>query len=191
MAEVPPADAWEIGPQIRGRNYSIGMPEHPIATGREGVAFDFPQRGEVDALTTAITPIAGARAIVLRYRIDARPGTRFVSAETPEQAATISLYLQRNGDNWSAKGKYASYRWYVPARAVLPLSVGTHKVEVRLDETWTNVRGWPNTQDREGFAAALQDTSRLGIAFGTASARSHGVYTTGPARFTLLDLEIK
>jgi hypothetical protein len=156
------------------------------------VAFEFPRTGgQVDAMTIAVGPLAGARSIVIRYRVEAAPRTRFVAAETPDQVATVSLYFQRAGDNWSARGRYGSYRWYVPVHAVTPLTVGEHTIAVRLDEAWTNVNGNPNRQDPAGYAAALQDTSRLGVAFGTSSARSHGVFATGPARFTLLSLEIR
>ena len=188
---MPPAEAWEIGPQVRGRNYSVGMPPRPSVTRNGEATFEFPQRGEVDALTTAVTPLEGARQVIFRYRIDAAPGVNLVSSETPGQTATVSLYFQREGDNWSARGRYASYRWYVPGQAVIPLTPGEHTVTVRFDDVWTNVNGVPNFQDPQGYAAALENTSKIGIAFGTSSARSHGVYATGHARFTLLALDIR
>lgn len=191
LTAMPPPSAWEIGPQIRGRNYSVGMAATPETSREGGPSFVFPQRGEVDALTTAVGPLTGAREVELRYRIDAAPTARFVSAETPDQTATISLYFQRRGDNWTARGRYASYRWYAPVRSVVPLTPGTHSVRMRFDETWTNVNGSPNSQDPEGFVSALKDTGNIGIAFGTSSARSHGVYVTGPARFTLLALDFR
>jgi hypothetical protein len=191
LAAMPPASAWEIGPQIRGRNYSVGMPATPEPGREGGLSFEFPQRGEVDALTASVGPLTGAREVTLRYRIEAARGARFVSTETPDQTATISLYFQRQGDNWTARGRYASYRWYVPARAVIPLTPGTHDIRVRFDETWTNVNGLPNSQDPEGFISALRETGKIGIAFGTSSARSHGVHATGPARFTLLALDFR
>lgn len=187
---MPSAEAWEIGPQIRGRNYSIGMPAKPSFTRNGEPTFEFPQRGEVDALTTAVGPLAGARQITFRYRVEAARGAQLVSSETLGQTPTVSLYFQQEGDNWSARGRYASYRWYVPGRAVIPLTPGEHSVTVRFADTWTNVNGVPNTQDPQGFAAALENTGRIGIAFGTSSARSHGVYATGAARFTLLGLDI-
>lgn len=187
---IPSAEAWEIGPQIRGRNYSIGMPAKPNVTRNGEPTFEFPQRGEVDALTTVVRPLAGARQITFRYRVETARGAQLVSSETPGQTPTVSLYLQQEGDNWSARGRYASYRWYVPARAVIPLKPGEHSVTVRFAETWTNVNGVPNTQDPQGFVTALENTGRIGIAFGTSSARSHGVYATGAARFTLLGLHI-
>ena len=192
LAQMPPADAWEIGPWVDGRNYSEGMPAHPRPAAGGALVFDLPiaGRGQIDAMTTAVGPLIGARQITLHYRIDAAPGTQFIADETPREPATVSFYFQRRGDNWSGSGRYESYRWYVPVRAVIPLAAGERTVTVRLDEAWTNVYGRPNTQDPEGFAAALAETSEIGIAFGSASRRSHGVYATGPASFTLLGLKI-
>ena len=192
VAAMPPAEAWEIGPWVRGRNYSVGMPAQPSAAPGGGLTFDFPVagQGQIDALTTATGPLAGARRITVRYRIDAARGTRFVADETPDQTATVSLYFQRRGDNWSARNRYASYRWYVPGHAVVALSPGVHTMTVPLDEAWSNVYGVTGSQDRAGYAAALDDTARIGLAFGSLGLRSHGVYATGPARFTLLSMEV-
>lgn len=192
LAAMPPAAAWEIGPLVRGKNYSLGMPTQPTAGRNGSLIMDFPVTGfgEVDALTTAVGPLAGARQITLRYRVDAPRGTRFVAVEMPNEPATVSVYFQQAGDNWSGRGRYQSHRWYSPARAVIPLSPGLHTVKVRLDETWTNVQGRSNHQVPQGFSAALQNTARVGLAFGSPSRRSHGVSATGPARFTLLGLDI-
>jgi hypothetical protein len=191
-AAVPPAAQWDIGPWVRGRNYSIGMPAHPEAAQGGAVRFTFPRagRGEVDALTTPIAPLGRARQITIRYRVDAAPDTRFVAGETPDIPATVSLYFQRGGDDWSARGRMASYRWYAPPAAVIPLAPGERTVTVRLDDRWTNVNGKPVSDDPQGFAAARQQTAVLGLAFGSAQRRSHGVYATGRASFTLLALDI-
>lgn len=190
---MPPAEAWEIGPNVRGRNYSVGMPATPRQERGGAVSFEFPRAGsgQIDALTTGVGPLEGARAITLRYRIDAARGTRFIADETPDQAATVSLYFQQQGDTWSGRGRYAGYRWYVPMRGVIPLTPGEHSVTIGLDDVWTNVNGQPSNVRGSGFAEALRDTATIGIAFGSAARRSHGVYATGPARFTLLDLDIR
>ena len=192
LIAMPAAAAWEIGPWVRGRNYSVGMPARPDPAPGGGLTMTFPiaGRGQVDALTTAVGPLAGARRITIRYRIDAARGTRFVADETPGDAATVSLYFQRAGDTWSSKGRYGSYRWYSPWNAVVPLRPGTHTITVGLGETWTNVNGQTNSNDPRGYAAALEDTARIGLAFGSLARRSHGVYATGPARFTLLAFDI-
>lgn len=192
LAAMPPAAAWEIGPWIRGKNYSPGMPVRPMQGPRGSLMMNFPLagEGELDAMTTAVGPLAGARQITMRYRVEAARGTRFVAVELPHEPATVSLYFQQAGDTWNGKGRYESYRWYSPHRAVMPLTPGTHTVTVRLDEIWTNVQGRPADQVPGAFAAALQNTSRIGLAFGSHSRRSHGVHTTAPARFTLLALDI-
>jgi hypothetical protein len=192
LAQMPPAQAWDIGPWVQGRNYSEGMPAHPSPT-PNGLSFAFPiaGRGQVDAMTTGVGPLAGAHRITMRYRIDAAPGTRFIPDVRPGETATVSLYFPGRGDNWCARGRFGSYRWYVPARAVLPLEPGDHTVTIGFDEVWTNVNGVPNTQDPAGYQSALANTSMVGIAFGSAGRRSHGVYATGPAQFTLLALDIQ
>jgi len=193
VSAMPPADSWDIGPLVRGRNYSVGMPPHPTQARDGSLAMEFPiaGAGQVDALTTAIGPLAGARQITLRYRVDAARRTRFVADETPDQAATVSLYFQRAGDSWSGKGRFASYRWYAPGSAVVPLTPGQHTITIGFDEIWTNVNGQPSNAVGTGFADAMNDTARIGIAFGSAARRSHGVYVTGPARFTLLSLDVE
>jgi hypothetical protein len=190
---MPPADAWQIGPVIRGKNYSVGMPARPASGPGNTLVMDFPLAGagQVDALTTAVRPLDGARQIVVRYRIEAARGVRFVADEAPDEPATVSLYFQRAGDNWSGRGRYQSYRWYSPVQAVVPLTPGEHTIAVRFDERWTDVHGASNSDVPGAFAAALQETRSVGIAFGSRSLRSHGVYATGPARFVLLDFDIR
>lgn len=193
LAAMPPAEQWDIGPFVMGRNYSVGMPAHPQAAPGGAVRFAFPLagRGEVDAMTTAIGPLDNASTITIRYRVDAAPGTRFVAVETPAMPATVSLYFQRAGDTWTARGRYGSYRWYAPGEAVIPLAPGERTVTVRLDGGWTNVNGKPVSDDPAGFAATRAGAATLGLAFGSAQRRSHGVHATGRASFTLLALHIR
>ena len=101
-----PVREWEIGPRIRGRNYSLGMPFHPKAAD-DGWFFDFPgprrADGHVHYLTRRTAPLDTARGLRLRYRIDAAPHTRFVPQESPDREATLSLFIQRAGDDWLAR----------------------------------------------------------------------------------------
>ena len=80
VSAMPGAEAWEIGPMVRGRNYSVGMPANPRPAAKGALAFDFPLdgRGQIYAMTTAIGRLAGATRITLRYRIEAAPRTRIV-----------------------------------------------------------------------------------------------------------------
>jgi hypothetical protein len=195
LAAVPPASAWEIGPIIRGKNYSVGMPLQPAPT-RTGWFFDFPypsrDAGHVHYVTFDPGSLAGKSRLVVRYRIDAARGTRFVSQETPDQTATVSLFFQRRGDNWSAKGRYADYRWYAPPNTVRPLAPGVHEIAISLDDPqWGSVWSQTAAGDPHAFQASLANASRLGLVFGTRSARGHGVFATGPARFELLSFRVE
>lgn len=187
-----PAAAWEIGPTIRGRNYSVNMPAHPEQS-RDGASFAIPGpaagNGHVHYLTKATAPLQGARRIVLRYRIDAPPGTRFIPQESPQLPATLSLYFQRAGDRWGMR--QADWRWYAPHNRVVPLAPGTHTVSIALSEDWINVSGQGARTRPEAFDAALDDTARIGFVLGSASARGHGVYATRPARFTILAFRVE
>lgn len=184
---------WEIGPLIRGRNYSINMPPHPLQS-EEGWYFDFPgprrSDGHVHYVTRATAPLDRARGIRLRYRIDARPGTRFVSQEYPDREPLLSLYIQREGDDWRAAGPTRFHRWYSPDSRVVPLQPGEHEVTILFDENWISVMGSDHERSPREFAAALADAARIGFTLGTQGGRGHGVYATAPARFTVLDFSV-
>lgn len=188
----PPADAWEIGPIIRGKNYSQRMPLRPEDT-RAGPSFAIPgptaAQGHVHYLTIPSGPLQGARRITLTYRIDAAPGARFVPQESPHLPATLSLYFQRAGDGWTVR--QPDWRWYSPANRTVPLRPGTHTVRIGLDEDWIAMTGPGAHANRRGFAAALADTARVGFTFGSEGGRGHGVYATAPARFTILDFRVE
>lgn len=189
VAAQPPAEAWRIGPVIKGRNYSIGMPS-TLARGPQGATFAFPQegQGEMHYATLPTGPLEGARTITVRYRIDAAPGARFIAQETGE-TGTIGLAFQRAGDNWSGRGRFAGYRWYSPA--AVPLAAGTHTITASLDDPrWVGVMGAQSGSDPQAFRQALTDTESVSLTFGSAGRRGHGVFATAPARFTLLDFRI-
>jgi hypothetical protein len=195
LAASPPAGQWEIGPIIRGKNYSVGMPLRP-APARTGWSFDFPypnrDAGHVHYVTFDPGTLAGKSRIVVRYRVDARSGTRFVPQEHPDLPGTVSLFLQRRGDNWSARGLYNFYRWYAPGHSVRELAPGTGEIVVRLDDPeWVAVLGGNSGCHRQEFREALARTSSLGLVFGSTSARGHGVYSTAPARFELTEFRVE
>lgn len=189
VAAQAPAEAWRIGPIIKGRNYSVGMPLS-MQAGPQGPTLAFPAegRGHVHYVSLATGPLQGARLITMRYRIDAERGTRFVAQEDGSPG-TIGLAFQRAGDNWSAKGRYEAYRWYSPN--AIPLTPGTHTFTARLDDpAWIGVLSSRSATNPQGFAGAMAETETVSITFGGNSGRGHGVYSTAPARFTLLDFRI-
>ena len=201
---VPPAEPvnaaptraaeWEIGPIVRGRSLSPGM---PASASREAGAtfFDIPgptpQAGHVHYVTRATGPLTDARRIVLRYRIAGEPGVRVLSQENPRQPGELTLYFQRRGDDWTARGRYGTYRWYAPAATMAPLTPGVHEVVVPLDANWKSVHSATRTQAPEAFAEALANAARVGFVLGSRGGRGHGVFATAPARFTILDFRIE
>jgi hypothetical protein len=191
-----PAMDWEIGPIIRGQNYSLNMPLAPMQT-EGGWAFNFPNSTKADGHVHYVTfdpgSLRNASLIRVRYRVDARQGTRFVPQEDSHRPGTVSLFFQRRGDNWSARGRYALYRWYAPAHTVQEIAPGIHEMTVRLDDpAWGSVVGGIKAGDRpRAFERSLANASRVGLVFGSTAARGHGVYATAPARFELLDFEIR
>lgn len=195
IASTPPAQQWEIGPIIRGKNYSVGMPLHPAPTPR-GWYFDFPHNsranGHVHYVTFAPGSLAGKARIVVRYQVTAAPGARFVPQEHPELPGTVSLFFQRRGDTWSARGRFEHYRWYAPNHAVQNIAPGVHQMTVSLrDPEWISVFGRNASGNPAAYAAALRDTDRLGLVFGSTAARGHGVFATAPAKFELLSFVVQ
>ncbi len=191
---LPSVDAWQIGPIIRSRNYSVGMPLYPVQNDRSW-HFDFPypsvDAGHVHYLTYNQGPLSGRRSIVLRYRIDAAAGVQFVSREHPQLPATLSIYFQRRGDNWSGMGRYEAFRWYSPNEMLVNITPGEHTLKIDLDDPrWISVWGHYAATNPAAFRQAIEDTERVGFVFGSKEGRGHGVYTTGPARFTVLSFQV-
>lgn len=192
------AQDWEIGPVIRGKNYSVGMPLRPAQGRGQSWSFDFPRApdgrgrgGHVHYVTFDPGSLAGKTRISVRYRIDAAPGVRFVPQQYPHQTAGVSLYFQRRGDSWTAKGRYRFYRWYASPKTMQTIEPGVHELTVRLDDPrWGAVMNGNATTNPREFREALEQTSRVGLVFGSIGGRGHGVYATGRARFTLLSFRI-
>lgn len=192
-AAGPPADAWEIGPVIKGRNYSVGMPV-TLDDGRDGPGFDFPyptaSAGHVHYVTVPIRSLEGARRISLTYRIDARPGVKFIPQEAPHLPASLSLYFQRAGDRWTTRTPY--HRWYSPVGQTGPLRPGTYTITHSLDDPWIAVMGGNGHTHPAQFQRAKRDAATIGFVLGSDDGgRGHGVFATGPARFTVLDFTIE
>ncbi|MBA3677249.1 MAG: hypothetical protein H0W74_07575 [Sphingosinicella sp.] len=191
-AAVPDADGWQIGPVIRGKNYSVGMPSIPTDA-RQGWYFDFPypspSAGHVHALTFNHGPLTGKSRIVMRYRIDAERGVRIMPREAPGNPATITMFFQRRGDSWNAKGRYEAYRWYAPT--VVDITPGVHEVSVSFRDNWAAVMNSTARTNPVGFREAIDDADRVGFVLGArVGGAGHGVFATGPARMTVLSFQV-
>ena len=185
---------WEIGPVIRGRNYSVGMPPHPRNVSDGEWAFDFPgsrrSDGHVHALTRATGPLDRARGLRLRYRVDGTRDARIVPQEFPDREPLVTLFIQRRGDNWRADRTTQHYRWYSPPTSASVLRMGEGGETVMFEDNWKSVMTDNRHAAPREWLDSLRNAERIGFTFGSRGGRSHGVFATAPARFTLLDFSV-
>jgi hypothetical protein len=184
--------AWTVGPIIRGRNYSKGVALHPFPRRGGGWQIELPQApGSVHYVTFRHGPLSGKRRIVMRYRIEADPGVRFVAASDGKSAAMITLYFQRAGDNWSGRGRFESYRWYATFATQTPLAPGDHLMAAPLDGRWTAVETTTAPSNPAAFRAAIAAADQVGFVLGGGDGYGHGIFATGPARLIVTDFRVE
>lgn len=184
--------AWTIGPIIRGRNYSQGVPLNPVP--RRGGFFhiDLPQApGSVHYVTFSHGPLAGKRRIVIRYRVEAAPGVRLLAASDGRSPAMITLYFQRAGDNWSGRRRFEAYRWYATFATHTPVLPGTYEMVAPLDALWTAVETSSARTNPDGFRAAIADSDQVGFVMGGGDGYGHGAFATGRARLVVTDFRVE
>lgn len=195
--------AWFIGPVLskhQGGNKSPGMPAHPALTS-EGFAFDIPvgidlplgTGPKVDYLTFRHGPLTGKTQIRMRYRLErSDPGVEVYAVPEQQQharaPAQITLYFQREGDDWTTRGEFEAYRWYSPQGH---LAEGEHEVVVPLDSGWGATQMSTCLSNPAAFRAAIDNACCAGLVFGgNEVGYGHGMRATGPARFTITAFEV-
>ncbi len=187
-----PAASWEIGPVIKGKNHSVGMSFQPAETAN-GWSFEFPTRGwgHVNYVTTHTGSLLGKSRIVMRYRIVAPPRTRFFPQEAPEAPATLALYFQRRGDNWTARRQFEHYRWYAVHSKRVVLAPGEYEISLPLDgANWKSLGSATGTDAPEQFRNALAEASQIGFVLGGGLSAGHGVYASERAKFEMLSFSV-
>lgn len=185
------AGAWTIGPIIRGRNHSRGMPPGPTPI-RGGFVIDIPPApSSVHYVTFPHGSLAGKRRIVMRYRVEAAPGARIVPRTSPASPSQITLYFQRGGDTWNARGPYEAYRWYATFATKMPITPGVHQIVAPLTANWTAVMTSTARTNPAGFRDALDNADQVGFVLGGGDGYGHGVFATGPARLVVTDFRVE
>lgn len=92
----------------------------------------------------------------------------------------VRFYLQRNGDNMTCSGDYASYRWWSnPVTFRLdPAISGQQAITIKIKPNqWSNCWGKPGTSVPDLFWRAWQNPGRIGVTFGPSCRAGHGVCT--------------
>lgn len=192
------SSSWEVGPIIDGKTRSVGVPLRPRAH-PDGLAIDIPYptpaAGHVHYVTFNPGPLAGKSRLVLRYRIEAADGVRIIPSSPPgldeRSPALLTLFFQRCGDDWSAVGRYESYRWWASFATQAWLTPGDGEVVAPLDGPWSAVMNSTRDTYRKGFDEALANTCRVGFTLGGGDGLGHGVYATGPARFIIREFRVE
>lgn len=189
---TPAATEWEIGPVIRGRNYSQGMPLRPAPRRGGGMQIELPRApGSVHYVTFPHGSLAGKRRIVMRYRVEAAPGVQIVPATAPQLPSIITLYFQRGGDDWSGRRAFEGYRWYATFASQSPVVTGEHVLIAPLDGNWTAVQTSSAKTSPAVFRSALAGAGRVGFVLGGGDGYGHGVFATGPARLIVTDFRVE
>lgn len=185
------ASNWEIGPVIKGADYSSGMPLTPTQNTppEQGWWFDFPLfPGSVHYVTFHYGSLAGKTHIVMHYKVEADPGVvihPITQSDAPSMGPTI--YFQEKGDDWDTDGM----RWWATFATPLPINPGEYTMDVPLDGKWTSVVSMTAATNPSQFAKAKQNADRVGFTFGGGTGYGHGVYADGNARFVLESFSIE
>mgnify|MGYP001211623105 CR=1 FL=1 len=163
-----------------------GMPKRPSRVGN-GWSFTFPMQGQghVNYVQWFTPPsLKNVRELHAYFTIE---GSEFQTMEhfDPPHPATVTMIIQRRGDNGSAVGEYQSYRWY--SKEMVKLMPGTYSLKIPLDVAhWGDIY---NGHDDALFQKACQNVESIGLVFGSAGGRGHGVCATARCTFTLLSME--
>jgi uncharacterized membrane protein len=165
--------------------WHVGAPRRlPIV----GTTINIPQAGGTVNYVTRTGSLRGKTQMHLKVRIDADPGTTIVPTSTNAGPAIITLYFQRCGDNWSAAGKYETYRWYATGFSIMPLEPKELTISAPLNVGWTAVLTSSIENNPTAFEAAKNDACFVGFVLGGGTGYGHGIHAVGGnATLTILD----
>jgi len=148
--------------------------------------------GEPHYIVRAAPKLQPGQTIAMRFRID---GTgQLISVQDGGQAS-VTLYMQRAGDNLSGAGVYQQYRYFGATAQLNDTAEHTLSCQLNPDQ-WGDVFGQRGSDHPAEFAACVANAAVLGFVFGNpgAGATGHGATIkagTGTASFTLLDFSVQ
>ena len=185
------ADGWVIGPIIKGRNYSVNMPLQPTPGPNGSFHIDLPRHpGSVHYVTFPHGSLAGKSRIVMRYRIEAARGVRIEASTAPGSPGIITPFFQRAGDNWTARGRYETHRWYATFATQTP-TPGEHVMVAPLNSNWTAIETSSARTQPAAFRDALLNADQVGFVMGGGDGYGHGAYATGRARLVVTQFSVE
>lgn len=194
-------DLSHIGPPPDWGNKSPGMPPHPepaspgfILNVPVGVNLPLGTGDKLDSLAFKHGPLTGKKQIAMSYRVELSAGAELLAVPEVDPAARykarMTVYFQRDGDDWSTEGKMEAYRWYYTGEEIY-LEPGDHELVVPLDRGWTATQTSTMASNPPGFKNAIANTCCVGFGFGgNEVGRIHGMRATGPAKITVTKFEV-
>jgi len=184
--------AWEVGPIFDGENVSKGVDLHP-ATCEGGWCINVPVAGagSLHYVTVPTASLLGKTKVTLVCELVMAEGIKLCPVKSPDSPSLLTLYFQRQGDNWTGVGEYETYRWYASFATQVNLSAKEYTIEVRFDENWTAVMSSSKATQPEAFNAALANAGRIGFVLGGGDGLGHGVYATGPAKLIVKSYKVE
>lgn len=185
-ATTVPANAWEIGPTINGRNYSPGL-SHPSRLA-DGFSFAIGPRAEPHYVTFRHGSLAGKSQIRMRFRVEGPRGAVIHGAKCPTRSpSAVTLYFQRRGDDWATDGA----RWWASfAKVTLRGPTAETEIVAPLNARWTSVLKMNAQTNPNEFAAAKADADRVGFTFANCQGYGHGARATMPVRFVVTSFQV-
>lgn len=180
------ASAWEIGPIIKDRNYSIGLFRPSQYKG--GWGFTIGPRAEPHYVTFRHGSLRGKTQIRMRFRVEGPRGAIIYGAKCPTGSpSAVLLYFQRKGDNWRTDGA----RWWASfAKVTLRGPMPETEIVAPLNASWTSVLKMNAKDHPNEFAAAKANADRVGFTFANCSGHGHGARATVPVKFVVTSFRV-
>lgn len=181
-----PAAAWEIGPIIKHRNYSLGLagPSEFL----HGWGFPISPVAEPHYVTFRHGPLLGKTQIRMRFRVEGPSGAIIYGAKCPTGSpSAVTLFFQRSGDDWATDGA----RWWATFASV-SLSGPAVETEIvaPLDANWTSVLKMTAQNNPSEFAAAKANADRVGFTFANCEGFGHGARASVPVKFVVSSFQV-
>ncbi len=182
------AGSWEIGPVIRGKNYSLNMPLRPTQDGDGTWYLEFGPDSGPHYVTYPHGSLVGKSVIRGRFKIEGAPGTRIWGKACPDQPSSLTLFFMSDDPKWRGDGG----RWWATFATLRPLEVGAEfEVVAPLDGNWTSVMTMTRETGPREFEDALANADRVGFTFGDCESFGHGARATATVRFRVLDFRVE
>lgn len=182
------AASWEIGPVIKGKNYSLNMPLNPTQDADGSWYLEFGPESGPHYVTFPHGSLVGKSVIRGRFKIEGAPGTRIWGKACPDQPSSLTMFFMSTDPKWRGDGG----RWWATFATLRPLEVGTEfEVVAPLDGKWTSVMTMTRETGLRDFEDAMANADRVGFTFGDCESFGHGARATATVRFRVLEFRVE